>query len=238
MAIGFARAGAAVTLVSRTESQLQKVAAEIEEQGGRALVCAADVTDPKAVNECIEATTQSFGSIDILVNNAGDNILGSIQEMDPDVWWRQIEVNLRGPYLFSRAVLPAMLEKNWGRIINISSVNGKRGAKFCTAYCTGKHGIIGLTRALALDVAKSGITVNAICPGWIKTDLTDRTFAQRSELFNVPVEKISQVATMNMPQGRPIEEDEITPTALFLASDGAARMTGQSLNVSGGAVMW
>src|SRR5690606_3978547 len=118
----------------------------------------------------------ALGPVDILVNNAGGNALGRLEEMDPALWWRLIEVNIGGPYACCRAALPSMLERRSGRIVNVSSINGKQVAKFSSAYCAAKHCVIGLTRALALDVASAGITATAVCPGDVRTTLTEAPF--------------------------------------------------------------
>ena len=233
-ALAFARRGAAVIVSARTRTEVEEVAAEITASGGVALAVTADVVDHAAVQASIAQAAAELGTIDILVNNAGGNALGRIEEMPMDVWWEQIDVNIRGTYNYCRAVLPGMTAKKWGRIINVSSINGKQGAMFCTAYCTAKHGIIGLTRALALDVAKTGVTVNAVCPGYVKTRLTESTFAQRVQLFGMPAEELERMALRLTPQGVTIEPEQVAEAIVFLASEGAKRMTGQALNVDGG----
>lgn len=235
--IHLARHGAAIVAVARTREQLDSVVAEIRAEGGQAIAVTADVMRDDEIAASVEAARAQLGGVDILVNNAGDNVLGRIEEQDPEVWWQQIVVGVRGPYLYSRAVIPMMKAKRWGRIINISSVNGKKGAEFCSAYCTAKHGIIGFTRALALEVAKAGITVNAVCPGYVKTELTERTFAQRTEMFGISREAMEQAAMKAIPQGVAMTPDEIAPAVVFLASPGAHRITGEAMNVSAGLVM-
>jgi len=233
-ALAFAQRGASVIVSARTRSEVDDVAGEIRATGGRALAVTADVVDDQAVNASIAHATAELGPVEILVNNAGGNALGRIEEMPAELWWQQIEVNIRGTYNYCRAVLPEMVAKKWGRIINVSSINGKQGAMFCTAYCSAKHAVIGLTRALALDVAKSGITVNAVCPGYVKTRLTEDTFAQRVKLFGMPAEELEKMALRQTPQGVTIEPEQVAEAVVFLASDGAKRMTGQAINVDGG----
>ena len=232
-----AREGAAIVAVARTGDQIDGVADEIRGAGGRALAVVADVTRDDEILASVETATRELGGVDILVNNAGDNILGRIDQQDPEIWWNQIIVGVRGPYQYCRAVIPGMRAKNWGRIINISSVNGKKGAELCTAYCTAKHGIIGFTRALALELAKTNITVNAVCPGYVRTALTDRTMGQRQKMFNLTPEAMEQNALRQIPQGVVMEPDEIAPSVVFLASPGAQRITGEAMNVSAGLVM-
>jgi len=233
-ALAFAEAGASVVVSARTRQEVEAVAAEIRALGGRAHAVTADVIDDQQVRDTIASAVAELGAIDILVNNAGGNALGRLEEMPPELWWKQIEVNIRGTYNYCRAVLPKMVQRKWGRIVNVSSINGKQGALFCSAYCTAKHGIIGLTRALALDVAKSGVTVNAVCPGYVKTKLTEDTFAQREVLFGMAVEELEKLALRQTPQGVTIEPEQVAEAIVFLASDRATRMTGQALNVDGG----
>jgi 3-hydroxybutyrate dehydrogenase len=235
--IELAREGAAIVAVARTRDEIDRVAAEVREAGGRAISVTADVTNDDQITASVEAAKREFGDVDILVNNAGDNILGKLDEQDPDVWWNQIVVGLRGPYQYCRAVVPLMRAAGWGRIINISSVNGKKGAEFCTAYCTAKHGIIGFTRALALELAKTNITVNAVCPGYVRTALTDRTMGQRTQMFGLSREGMEQAAMRQIPQGVVMTPEEVAPSVVFLASPAAARITGESMNVSAGLVM-
>lgn len=235
--IELARAGAAVVPVARTRAQIEEVADEIRRGGGTSLAVAADATNDADIHASVETVQRELGRIDILVNNAGDNILGKFAEQPPDEWWQQIVIGLRAPYLYSRLVLPGMRQRNWGRIINMSSVNGKKGAMFCSAYCTAKHGIIGLTRALAVELGKTNITVNAVCPGWVGTDLTERTMAQRTQLLGMTQEQIEQLSFQGIPQRVIMTPEEVAPSVAFLASEQAARITGEALNVSAGAVM-
>jgi 3-hydroxybutyrate dehydrogenase len=238
VALAFAREGAAVALVARTAEQIESVAREIREHGGRALAIAGDVSDASVVDRAVAAAESEFGGVDILVNNAGGNQLGAIGVMAPEDWWKQIEVNLKGAYMFSRALVPRMVERRWGRVITVSSRFGKIGAPMTTSYSAAKHALIGLTRALALEVAESGVTVNAICPGQVQTSLMAEVFAQRAKLWGVTEQEARErMILASNPQRRLIEVDELVPTFLFLASEGAARITGESVNVSSGAVM-
>jgi NAD(P)-dependent dehydrogenase (short-subunit alcohol dehydrogenase family) len=238
IALALADAGAAVSVLARTAHEVEAVAAEIRRRDRRAIACVADVRDPQQIDAAVSRTEAELGPVDLLINNAGNSVLGRLEQQDPEEWWSIVEVNVRGPYSFCRRVLPGMRRGKFGRIINIASVNAKKGALYATAYCTAKHGVLGLTRALALEVASDGITVNAVCPGYVQTDLTARTMAQRVELFGVSLEQILAWAADGGAQKGPLDPSDIASTVVFLASSHAARITGQAINVCGGSVMW
>lgn len=238
IAIGLAEQGAAVSLVARTETDLESGAAQIRSSGGVAIAVRADLKSATDITASVEKTTRELGPVDILVNNAGDNILGKFLEQDEAEWWNQMDVGIRAPYRYCRAVLGSMVERGWGRIINILSIAGKRAGKFNSAYATAKHAGLGLTRALATEFGQTNVTINAICPGWFRTDLTDRTIKQRSELFGVPTTKIHEMFLAQVPQRVVMEPEEIVPLTVFLASPGSQRITGQAINICGGAVMF
>jgi NAD(P)-dependent dehydrogenase (short-subunit alcohol dehydrogenase family) len=237
IALGLAEQGAAVAVVARTESEVHGVVREIRALGGQGIALTADVTSREHVEASVATTERALGSIDVLVNNAGYSTLGRFHEIDPDDWWRVIEVNVRGVYWFCRATVPKMLEKDWGRIVNISSVAGKTGMPYGSAYCSAKHAVLGITRALALEVAQTGVTVNAVCPGLVHTEMTAAGFRQVAELLGIPPEVAILAAIQNVPQKRAITPEEIVPAVLFLVSPAAARTTGEALNVSGGKIM-
>ena len=178
-----------------------------------------------------------LGDVHILVNNAG---LGSsadpqpVVEYDDDFWQRLLFVNLTVPYLLCKRALPAMIERGAGRIVNVSSINGKIGSFHGAAYAASKHGLLGLTRTLAMETAAQGITVNAICPGPVRTRMNNIRMAYDAERRGTSVEQLEAGVT---PLGRRLEPDEIAPLAVYLASDDSAAMTGQALNIDGGVLM-
>ena len=237
IALGLAREGAAVAIIGRTKDSLDRTVEEVQAVGVRAVGVRADLGNPSEVEPAVEVAARELGSIDIVVNNAGDNQLGRFEEMPHDAWWLQVELNLRSPALVCRTVIPLMLARKWGRIINIASVNAKRGVNFSSAYCAAKAGLLGLTRALAMEYAQRNITVNAICPGFVQTELTERLTKQRMQLFGVNAETVLQATLRNVPQNVAMTPDDIVTAVLFLASDGAVRTTGEALNVSAGMVM-
>lgn len=228
ISLGLAREGARVVVADINKRGAESVAAELEKAGGQALTCHVDVSKVDSVAELKETTLQRFGSIDILVNNAGIYPVCSLAEMAEEVWDRVIDTNLGGNFLCSRAVIPYMRSAKAGRIISVSSTIAYKGAKNGAHYAASKGGIIGFVKALARELAPDGITVNAICPG--VTD-TAQPRGHRSE-----EELLSQAK--NIPLGRIGEAEDMVGPVVFLASDAAAYITGQSLMVTGGGFMF
>jgi len=219
-----AREGAAIVAVARTRDQIDGVADEIRGAGGRALAVVADVTRDDEILASVETATRELGGVDILVNNAGDNILGRIDQQDPEVWWNQIVVGVRGPYQYCRAVIPGMRAKNWGRIINISSVNGQKGAFGQANYSAAKAGMHGFTKALALEYARKGVTVNTVSPGYIGTKM----------VLAVPKDVLDAKIIPQIPLGRLGTPDEVAALVVYMCSDEAAFMTGANVAINGG----
>ncbi len=236
-ALAAAKEGASIALVARTKSEIEQVCEEVQQLGSRAIAIPTDVCRDDQIESCVKETLEKFGKVDVLVNNAGGNDLGSIVDQDPKIWWNNILLSIRAPYLLSRAFAPQMLKNGWGRIINVSSVLGKRGAINSSAYCSGKAGLIGLTRALACEFAKSGITVNAICPGYVDTALTQRTFKERAKINGTTPDEIVKWVLGMVPVGKAMKPDDLVPAFLFLVSEEASFTTGDSINVSGGWIM-
>ena len=234
IARGFAAEGAAIAVTARSEAELQSLAAEVEQAGGRALAIPADLSDAAAPARVVKQVLDHFRTIDILVNNAG---LGSsprpmpVVDFDDGFWNLTVALNLTAPYLFTKAVLPVLLAKQWGRIITIASINGKIGSFHGAAYAASKHGVLGLTRSVALEVARDGITVNAICPGPVRTEMNDRRVEYDAKRLGV---SFSELESRLTPIGRRLDPDEIVPMAVLLASDESAAITGQAFNVCGG----
>jgi NAD(P)-dependent dehydrogenase (short-subunit alcohol dehydrogenase family) len=237
IAVACAAAGAKVAVTARTATELQEVVAAIGAQGGEAVAVTTDVADRAAVQSLVGRVQQALGPVEILVNNAG---IGSSADPRPVVayddafWDLSLAVNLTAPYLLCKAVLPGMVARRWGRIINVASVNSRIPTLHAAAYIASKHGLLGLTRALALEVAKDGITVNAICPGPVHTVMNDRRVAYDAQRRGVSFEEQERSMTL---LGRRIEPEEIAPLAVYLASEDARMMTGQALNLDGGICM-
>ena len=190
-----------------------------------------DVADPASVDNAARRTLAELGSIDVLVNNAGIAESAPLTRTDRDLWERHLRVNVTGPYLLTAAVLPGMLERRWGRIVNVASLAGLYGAAYVTAYVASKHALVGLTRALALEVAGKGVTVNAVCPGYVATDLTWRSArniaARTGKSYD---EAVAALAGMN-PGGRLIDPGEVAARVASVVDDD--RITGQALVIDG-----
>ena len=232
-----AEAGARVVLASRSVDQLQRVAADIEAAGGTALAVPTDVTDEGAQQALMSAALDAFGRIDVLVNNAGTNYVANLV-MTKDAAVRQVyDVNVFPVVALSRLALRSMIRQKSGRIINISSVSAKVGAAYYSAYASSKAAILGFTKSVALEVAKVGITVNALCPWFVETDLVRDAMGKRAKLFGKDTDAYLQEVIEQSPQKRLITAREVGGLALFLMSPEARGITGQSLNVCGGVSM-
>ena len=238
IALALAGEGADVVVTARTKQEIESVAGEIEALGRRGVAVTTDFSKgTAAVSAFVDQVFEQFPTIHILVNNAG---IGSsqnpklVKEYDDAFWDKLILVNLTVPYLLTKAFLPTMVDQGWGRIINISSVAGKAGAPYGAAYSASKHGLIGLTRTVALETATTGVTANAICPGPVRTAMLAKLMKFRSESLGISIEDIKK--TMN-PMQRLLEPEEVAGMAVYLASEQAKAVTGQSVNVSGGSTM-
>src|SRR3990170_3300137 len=177
IALALGRSGARVAVSARTAADIERVAAALREAGGEAVAVACDVTHPDSIANAVSSVAHALGPVAILVNNAGAAESHKFLGHDDALWRRMLEANLDSVYYVTKAVLPMMLEAKWGRIINIASIAAKTGGKYVAAYTAAKHGVLGLTRALAVELAAEGITVNAVCPGYVDTPMTDRAVA-------------------------------------------------------------
>ena len=236
----FAREGARLALVARTAHQVEQVADEIRatyETEAIAAVC--DVSDAGSVQRAFASVTESFGrGVDILVNNAGIAESAPLVRTSDELWQRLLAVNLTGTFLCTRAALPTMLEHGWGRIINIASIAGKTGAPYISAYTASKHGVLGLTRSVALEVATKGVTVNAICPGYVETEMAAQAINNISSKTGKSEAEARDVLNRMSPQNRLVTPEEVAALALLLASEEGRGINGQAINVDGGSVLF
>lgn len=240
IAVAFAREGANVAVAARTEEQVQAVAQAISDKHGvKAIPIVCDVSNTEQVREAFAKVEKEFShGPDILVNNAGIAVSAAFLKTDDELWQRHLAINLSGTFYCTRAALPAMLERGWGRIINIASIAGKTGAPYVAAYTASKHGVLGLTRSLALEVALKGITVNAICPGYVDTEMTTRGIENITSRTGRSAEESLELLKRMSPQNRLVTSEEVAAVALLLASEEGRGITGQAINVDGGTVMF
>jgi 3-hydroxybutyrate dehydrogenase len=237
IALKFARAGASVVLAARTCEQLNEVSQIITSEGGTALAVKTDVSDRASVKHLVAETMARFKRVDILVNNAASaNYISSLALSDDERWKKMFDVNVFGVYLCTKAVISHMIRAKSGRIINISSIAGQAGAAHASAYAASKAAVLGFTRAIALEVARLGITSNAICPWHVDTELMRDAMTARGAIFGKSTEDYLQQIIAHNPQRRLITADEVAGLALFLSLPEARGINGQALNQCGGMV--
>jgi len=237
IATAFAAEGADLAVTGRNEEELRSLCELAAAKSVRCVAIPADLAERGAALKVYEQARNALGPITILVNNAGVGSSANpkpVVNYDDDFWEMMLYVNLSVPYLLSKAVLPDMTAAHYGRIINISSVNGKMPALHGAAYAASKHGLLGLTRTLATETVKDGITVNAICPGPVHTLINDLRVQYDAERLGRSFTELEASLT---PMGRRLEPDEIAPLAVYLASKDATAMTGQAINIDGGQLM-
>jgi NAD(P)-dependent dehydrogenase (short-subunit alcohol dehydrogenase family) len=235
IAAALAAEGARVSLVGRDAARLADVCAQLG-GAGRAVAVVADVTQAESVRAAFTAARRQLGPVSILVNNAGQAASAKFTDTDEALWNRLIGVNLTGTYLCTREAVPDMLQAGFGRIVNIASIAGLRGAAYVSAYVASKHAVIGLTRALALEYASRNITVNAVCPGYTDTDMVRQAVADiRAKTGRSEGEVLSALTASN-PQRRLIAPAEVSNAVLWLCRPGTESVTGQSIVIAGGEV--
>ena len=227
-----AKAGARVVLIGRTEAEITKVA---RETGGIPVV--ADLADRRSTDLAIESLSRSERVLDILVNNAGIAESAPLERSDDEMWDRQMEINATSAFRLCRAFVPAMVKKGWGRVINVASNAGLTGYPYTAAYCASKAAMIGMTRALAVDLAKTGVTMNAVCPGWVETRMSGEAI-ERIVRKTGRTEAEARAALEKMsPQGRMIDPDEVALVVAMLCEERARGINGKAIVVDGGQVM-
>ena len=228
--------GAKVTITGRNAEALAATVAELSALG-EIDYTTMDVASADSVAQAFSAAQARFGPIAVLVNNAGQATSAPFLKTSEEVWQQMLDVNLTGSWHCIRAALPAMLEARWGRIVNVASTAGLTGYGYVSAYCAAKHGLVGLTRSLALEVASKGVTVNAVCPGYTETDIVRDAVANIvAKTGRSDAEALAELAAGN-PQKRLVQPDEVAHAVAWLCMPGAGAMNGQSIAVAGGEVM-
>ena len=230
-ALRLSAAGHRVVLVGRDGAKLETVAAEL---GGPTLCISANLTVASEVDRLFSVVEAEWGPAGVLVANAGSSLAAPLVETTDEQWQQMLDANLTAPFRCIRRVLPGMTDRNWGRIVVIASVVAKRGERQVSAYSASKHGVLGLVRAAADEVARTGVTVNAVCPGYVDTPMTWATIASMSERLGVSTDEASTMLARRQPIGRLVDPDEVASAALACIDNGA--INGQGINVDGGAV--
>ena len=232
IAEALATAGARVVVVGRTAREIDEVAAAI---GGVAVTM--DVADRASVREGLAVVRERAGHVDVLVNNAGAAESAPLERTTDELWDRMMAVNVTGAFGLTRALLPPMIERGFGRVINIASNAGLTGYGYSTAYCASKHAMVGMTRAIAIEIAKTPVTINAVCPGWVATRMADEAIARIARKTGRSDEEAKRSLASMSPQQRMVEPDQEAHVELSLCADGARSIHGQAIAVDGGQVM-
>jgi len=240
IAFAFAREGASVAVAARSADQVAQVASEVAgEFSTRAMPITCDVAKLDSVAQMFATLNTAFGrGPDILVNNAGIAESAPLAKTDDELWRRHLAINLDGTFYCMRAALPGMIERGWGRIINIASIAGKTGAPYIAAYSASKHGVLGLTRSVSQEVASKGVTVNAICPGYVDTEMTTRGVENITKKTSLARDQALDSIKKMSPQNRLVTAEEVAALALLLASEDGRGINGQAINVDGGSVLF
>jgi NAD(P)-dependent dehydrogenase (short-subunit alcohol dehydrogenase family) len=236
-ALDLARAGAGVTLAARSRDQIEGVAEECRGLGARAAAVPVDVADPASVRQMFGEARAALGPVDILVNGAGIAPSDLLVRTSDETWHAALRTNLDGPFYCMREGLPEMAGRGWGRVVSVASIAGKTGYPYISAYAASKHGLLGLTKCAAVEMASRGVTVNAVCPGYADTPMTDVSVARIVEKTGRPASEVRRRLAEASPQKRLFSAEEVAALVLFLCGEEARGITGQALSLDGGTVL-
>jgi 3-hydroxybutyrate dehydrogenase len=226
-----------------SEHGVQVVLSDVDSEGGQAaanrlsgaVFLAADLGDPSACRALVQETLSSLGGIDLLVNNAGLQHVSPIHEFPPARWRQMIEIMLTAPFLLTQLALPGMMERRYGRIVNMGSVHSLRASAYKSAYVAAKHGLLGLTRVTAIEAAAFGITCNAICPSYVRTPLVEKQISDQARIHQIPEsEVVEKIMVAESPLHRLVEPSEVAESVLFLCSNAGSAITGSAYTIDGG----
>jgi 3-hydroxybutyrate dehydrogenase len=234
VARALAEEGAAVVVSARSTKEIESVAAELVADGHTAHAVTCDVADEASVKALAKEAAELLGTVDVLVNNAGIALSNPVKRLPLDEWNRIMAINATGTFLCTRAFIQGMIDRGWGRVINVASVAGLRGGRYIAAYSASKHAQIGFTRALAAEVADAGITVNAICPGYVDTPMTEYSVSRMVEKAGITEEEAIEHILALSPQHRLIRPEEIAHVAVMLCGKNGEGISGQAIAIDGG----
>ena len=237
IAEAYAREGAKIVLNARNKEKLEETAEEIRQMGAEVFAYAADVSHSQEVKSLVKAATEHYGKIDILVNNAGVYRAAPFMQYSFEDFSHVVQTNIFSTFHVTQSVLAGMIERGSGRVINIASTAGKSGSRNQSAYNASKHAIVGLTRCLALEMVEHGITVNAICPWFVQTDMIDSALTAHAEIHNISSEQMLQAVINGGVKKRLIRPEEVAHLAVYLGSDESDMINGQSWTIDGGYTM-
>ncbi len=232
----FAKAGYNIVLNGfENDTPIAELCRSLEEHGAKVLYLDADMRQVHQITAMMDKAAQYFGTIDVLINNAGIQYVAAVQDFPPEKWQEILDINLSSAFHTTRLAIPMMQQAGWGRIINIASAHGLVASPYKSAYVAAKHGLLGLTKTVALEVAEANITCNALCPGYVKTPLVEAQIPATARERGIPEsEVISEVMLKNQPTKAFVASQDIAALALYLCSDYAGSITGTSLNIDGG----